>query len=156
MASEVAKPVENGIHPKLEQSFDAPAATKPSNSELLKLHRDGVPFVMPSKRGIDTTAPDFDPQDFLDLLAEDVMFIQHEKLREILEVQADVEYLRRVGLNGRTDVESFRKCVPIVSYGDLEADIMRVVNAQELQLGNPNLFPQQREHMSISCSYRPL
>jgi hypothetical protein len=89
---------------------------------------DGAPFVMPSRRGIDPFAPDFDPEAFVDLLGEHMMQIQHEVLREILELQADVEYLRRHGLNGRTDVESFRKCLPVVSYGDIEADIMKLVN----------------------------
>ena len=116
----------------LEQGFNAPAATKSdSNAELLQLHRDGIPFVLPMRRGIDVSAPGFDPDDFLDLLAEDFMYIQHAKLREILEVMADVEYLQRHGLNRRTDLESFRKCVPVVSYGDLEDDIMRLVNGEK-------------------------
>jgi hypothetical protein len=118
-----------GVRGELEQAYKAPAATK--SELLLQLHRDGVPFVQPSRRGIDPSAPGFDPEDFLDLLAEDVMCIQHAKLREILEVQADVEYLRRHGLDGRTDVESFRKCVPVVSYGDLEGDVTRLVNGDQ-------------------------
>lgn len=163
-AAEVAKSVENGVRFKLEQAYDAPAATKPTNSGLLKLHRDGVPFVFPSKRGIDPTAPEFDPEDFLNLLGEDVMFIQHEKLRQILELQADVEYLRRVGLNGSTDVGSFRKCVPVVSYSDLEADITRVVNGEKtpiftvdpitslnLRSADPPLL---LSHLDMSCFLR--
>ncbi|KAG0603026.1 hypothetical protein M758_10G060100 [Ceratodon purpureus] len=130
MAAHVA--TESSVKAELEQVYDGPAATKSdSNAEKLQLHRDGVHFVMPMRRGIDPTAPGFDPEDFLDLLAEDVMYIQHEKLREILEVQANVEYLQRHGLNGRTDVESFRKCVPVVSYGDLEDEIMRLVNGEK-------------------------
>lgn len=101
------------------------------NAGLLQLHREGVPFFMPAKRGIDPTAPGFDPEDFFDLVSEDVMCVQHAKLREILEVMGNVEYLQRHGLNGRTDVESFRKCVPVVSYGDLEDDIMRLVNGEK-------------------------
>lgn len=126
MASEPAETLELE-HGKAE----VPAtATKKLPTQLLQLHASGVPFVMPSKRGIDTTAPDFDTESFLDLLGEDVMYLQHTKLREILKLQANTEYLQRHGLNGRTDVESFRKSVPIVSYGDLEADILRLVRGE--------------------------
>jgi hypothetical protein len=52
-------------------------------------------------------APDFDPEEFLDLLGEDVMCISMKSSTiEVLELQADLEYLRRLGLNGRTDIES--------------------------------------------------
>jgi hypothetical protein len=49
----------------------------------------------------------FDPEEFLDKLCEEAMSIQREKLREILGRNAEVEYLQRPGLGGRTDVESF-------------------------------------------------
>ena len=52
------------------------------------------------------------------------MSIQQEKLREILGRNAEVEYLQRHGMGWRADVESFRQCVPVVSYGDVEEDIM--------------------------------
>lgn len=115
---------------------DAPAATRPrlDQGELLQLQRDGIPFIMPHRRGIDTTAPDFDFETYLDLVSEDVMLIQHEKLREILEVQGNVEYLQRHGLNGRTDAESFRKCLPVVTYADIQDDMMRLVNGEKTHI----------------------
>lgn len=105
-----------------------------NTAELLQLQRDGIPFIMPHRRGINTTAPDFDCEDYIDLVSEDVMLIQHEKLREILEVQGNVEYLQRHGLNGRTDAESFRKCLPVVTYADIEDDIMRLVNGEKTHI----------------------
>jgi hypothetical protein len=60
-----------------------------------------------SRRGINPTDPGFDPEEFLDKLCEEAMSIQREKLREILGRNAEVEYLQRHGLGGRTDVESF-------------------------------------------------
>jgi auxin responsive GH3 family protein len=89
--------------------------------------------VLPSRRAIDLAK---DPsglqaQELLEVLAEEGMNIQREKLREILIRNAGVEYLQRHGLGGRTDVESFRECVPVVSYEDLEADLMRVVNGDK-------------------------
>lgn len=102
-------------------------------SELLKLHNSSSsdPFVMPSQRGLVTAAPGFDHEAFLDMLAEDAMFLQREKLRQILARNADVEYLQRHGLGGRTDADSFRKCLPVVKYVDLEEDIMRIVNGEK-------------------------
>lgn len=51
----------------------------------------GAPFVMPSKRGMDTRAPEFDTEAFLDMPREEFMHIQREKLQEVLELQAGVK-----------------------------------------------------------------
>ena len=91
---------------------------------------DSDVLVMPSKRGIDMTDPQFDPEEFMDMLARESASIQRERLREILARNASVEYLQRHGLNGRTDVESFRRFVPVVTYEDLESDMMSLVNGK--------------------------
>ena len=91
---------------------------------------DSDVFVMPSNRGIDMTDPQFDPEEFMDMLTREFASIQREKLREILARNASVEYLQRHRLNGRTDVESFRRLVPVVTYEDLESDIMSLVNGK--------------------------
>ncbi len=85
-------------------------------------------FVMPSRRDTDFTAPDFDPDAFLDSVTADVGLIQRQKLHDILSRNANVEYLQRHGLNGRTDVASFKQCVPVINYQDVETDILRLVN----------------------------
>jgi len=97
-----------------------------SSSSSVEKEEDG--FVMPSRRDIDFTAPDFDPDAFLDLVAADVGLIQRQKLHDILSRNANVEYLQRHGLNGRTDVASFKQCVPVINYQDVETDILRLVN----------------------------
>jgi auxin responsive GH3 family protein len=99
---------------------------------------DGL-LVLPSRRGIDPEDPSFNPDEFLDTVCEQSMSIQREKLREILARNAEVEYLQRHGLAGRTDVESFRKCIPVVSYSDVEEDILKLVNGDEDQLKKPVL-----------------
>ena len=93
---------------------------------------DSDVFVMPSKRGIDMTDPQFDPEEFMDMLAQEFASIQREKLREIVARNASVEYLQRHGLKkGQTDdVKSFRRLVPVVTYEDLESDIMSLVNGK--------------------------
>jgi len=54
--------------------------------------------------------------------------IQNQVLRQILHQNADTEYLRRFGLNGATDRDTFKSKVPVVSYEDLRPDIERIAN----------------------------
>ncbi|XP_048327208.2 indole-3-acetic acid-amido synthetase GH3.6 [Ziziphus jujuba] len=54
--------------------------------------------------------------------------VQRKVLAEILGRSANVEYLTRHGLNGRTDRETFKKVIPIVTYEDLKPDIDRIAN----------------------------
>lgn len=94
-------PAENAARSEsLNKAGPSVASSKPHNcnaQELLRLHgQDGraQPFVMPSKRGINTS-DELGPEAFLDPLGEDAMYIQHELLREILKHPTmDVEYLR--------------------------------------------------------------
>ncbi len=105
------------------------------------IHERPPAFVMPSRRlGFiyDSTSADsgFDPDEFLDSVAEDLEVIQRLKLEEILTRNANVEYLQRHGLNGRTDVASFKQCLPVVTYSDLEPDILRLVNGDSTPIFN--------------------
>lgn len=61
-------------------------------------------------------------------ITKDVERIQRETLRKILEENASAEYLQNLGLNGRTDPESFKSCVPIVTHEDLEPYIERIID----------------------------
>jgi len=61
-------------------------------------------------------------------LTKDAENVQKETLKKILEVNASAEYLQSLGLNGRTDPESFKACVPLVTYKDLEPYINRIVD----------------------------
>ncbi|XP_020272218.1 jasmonic acid-amido synthetase JAR1-like [Asparagus officinalis] len=54
--------------------------------------------------------------------------VQRETLRKILEQNGEVEYLRNFDLNGRTDPESFKSCVPLVTHADLEPYFQRIVD----------------------------
>ncbi|KAK2406882.1 Jasmonoyl--L-amino acid synthetase jar6 [Trifolium repens] len=60
-------------------------------------------------------------------LTKDAENVQKETLKRILEENATAEYLQNLGLNGRTDPESFKACVPLVVYKDLEPYINRMV-----------------------------
>jgi len=61
-------------------------------------------------------------------LTKDAENVQKETLKKILEENASAEYLQNLGLNGRTDPESFKVCVPLVIYKDLETYIDRMVD----------------------------
>ncbi|KAF8413293.1 hypothetical protein HHK36_001271 [Tetracentron sinense] len=59
---------------------------------------------------------------------KDVGRVQKETLQKILEENGEAEYLQKLGLNGRTDVESFKACVPLVTHKDLDPYIQRVAD----------------------------
>ncbi|CAN6453258.1 unnamed protein product [Victoria cruziana] len=57
--------------------------------------------------------------------------VQERVLGEILSRNAHVEYLRRYGLDGRTDRESFKKLFPVIGYDDIQPDIHRIANGDK-------------------------
>ncbi|WVZ72850.1 hypothetical protein U9M48_021246 [Paspalum notatum var. saurae] len=61
-------------------------------------------------------------------LTRDAATVQRETLRRILDENAAVEYLQRLGLAGRTDPDAFRACVPLATHDDLEPYIRRVAD----------------------------
>ncbi|CAL5331780.1 unnamed protein product [Camellia sinensis] len=73
----------------------------------------------------------FDPEDIIEefeMLTKDAEKIQRETLQKILEENGRTEYLQKWGLNGRTDPESFKACVPLVTHKDLETYIHRIAD----------------------------
>ncbi|KAL8172519.1 hypothetical protein V2J09_024323 [Rumex salicifolius] len=65
--------------------------------------------------------------------------VQEEILKKILQDNKQAEYLRKLGLNGRTDPHSFKTCVPVVTHSDLETYIHRIVDGDSSSVltGNP-------------------
>ena len=66
-------------------------------------------------------------EDF-EVMTKDAGRIQEETLRKILKENEGTEYLKQWDLNGRTDVETFKACVPIVSHNDLNPYIQRIAD----------------------------
>ncbi|KAL3356109.1 hypothetical protein AABB24_016997 [Solanum stoloniferum] len=66
-------------------------------------------------------------EDF-EVLTKNAGRIQEETLEKILKENGGTEYLKQWGLNGRTDVKTFKACVPIVSHNDLEPYIQRIAD----------------------------
>ncbi|KAK1321517.1 putative indole-3-acetic acid-amido synthetase GH3.5 [Acorus calamus] len=64
-------------------------------------------------------------------LTKDAGRVQIETLRRILELNGEAEYLQSFGLGGRTDPESFKACVPLVTHSDLEPYIQRITDGEE-------------------------
>ncbi|XP_057481786.1 probable indole-3-acetic acid-amido synthetase GH3.1 [Actinidia eriantha] len=54
--------------------------------------------------------------------------VQERVLGEILSRNAETEYLRRYGLGGGTDRNTFKARVPVVTYEDLQPEIQRIAN----------------------------
>ncbi|XXG82197.1 hypothetical protein AAC387_Pa10g0196 [Persea americana] len=57
--------------------------------------------------------------------------VQIETLRRILEENGEAEYLQRLGLNGSTDPEKFKSCVPLSTHKDLEPYIQRIADGDD-------------------------
>ncbi|XP_020272199.1 jasmonic acid-amido synthetase JAR1-like [Asparagus officinalis] len=57
--------------------------------------------------------------------------VQRETLQKILEQNGQAEYLQASGLRGRTDPESFKACIPLVTHEDLEPYLQRIVDGDD-------------------------
>ncbi|XP_030489143.2 jasmonoyl--L-amino acid synthetase JAR4 [Cannabis sativa] len=68
--------------------------------------------------------------DEFEALTADAERVQRETLKQILEENESAEYLQNSGLNGRTDPESYKSCVPIVTHKELEPYIMRIADGE--------------------------
>ncbi|KAK4266955.1 hypothetical protein QN277_023811 [Acacia crassicarpa] len=77
--------------------------------------------------------------DEFEALTKDAERVQRETLRKILEDNASAEYLQNLGLNGRTDPESFKAHVPLVTHKELEPYIVRIIegDASSILTGKP-------------------
>jgi auxin responsive GH3 family protein len=65
---------------------------------------------------------------FIEEMTKNTDSVQQKVLAEILTQNAETEYLKRFGLNGATDRETFKSNVPVVTYEDLQPDIQRIAN----------------------------
>lgn len=80
-------------------------------------------------------------------ITRDAERVQKEVLKKILEENGSAEYLQSSGLNGRTDPESFKACVPLVTHKDLEPYIERIVNGDS----SPILTGKPITTISLRC-----
>ncbi|KAI4328885.1 hypothetical protein L6164_021206 [Bauhinia variegata] len=84
--------------------------------------------------------------DDFEAITKDAERVQKETLRKILEDNASAEYLQNLGLNGRTDPESFKACVPLVTHKELEPYIRRMADGDS----SPILTGKPITGMSLS------
>ncbi|KAK4418545.1 Jasmonoyl--L-amino acid synthetase JAR4 [Sesamum alatum] len=63
-------------------------------------------------------------------LTRDSGRVQRDTLKKILEENGETEYLQRWGLNGRTDPDSFKACVPLATHKDLEPYIQCIADGR--------------------------
>lgn len=64
--------------------------------------------------------------EFIEEVTKNADEIQKRVLAEILDRNANVEYLKRHGLNRHFDRNSFKKIMPVVTYEDILPDINRI------------------------------
>ena len=61
-------------------------------------------------------------------LTKDAKRVQTETLKKILKENGEAEYLKKWGLDGRIDPESYTCCVPLVTHKDLEPLIQQIAD----------------------------
>ncbi|XP_075506566.1 indole-3-acetic acid-amido synthetase GH3.6-like [Primulina tabacum] len=66
--------------------------------------------------------------EFIEEATKNADEIQRKVLAEILSRNAHVEYMKRHGLNGRIDRETFKRIMPVITYEDILPDINRIAN----------------------------
>ncbi|XP_020272224.1 jasmonic acid-amido synthetase JAR1-like [Asparagus officinalis] len=64
-------------------------------------------------------------------MTNNATIVQKETLQKILEQNGQVEYLQASGLRGRTDPESLKACIPLVTHEDLEPYLQRIVDGDD-------------------------
>ncbi|KAI5325256.1 PREDICTED: indole-3-acetic [Prunus dulcis] len=65
---------------------------------------------------------------FIEETTRNTDYVQERVLSEILGRNAETEYLKRFGLGGATDRDTFKSKVPVVTYEDLQPEIQRIAN----------------------------
>ncbi|KAM0072253.1 putative GH3 family protein [Helianthus debilis subsp. tardiflorus] len=73
----------------------------------------------------------FDPEEVIaefEALTKDAKRVQVETLKKILKENSEAEYLKKWGLDGKTDPESYCSCVPLVTHKDLEPLIQQIAD----------------------------
>ncbi|KAL6535757.1 hypothetical protein OROHE_012601 [Orobanche hederae] len=69
--------------------------------------------------------------EFIEDVTRNADEVQKRVLAEILSRNAHVEYLKRHGLEGLTDIETFKKIIPVVTYEDILPDISRIASGDK-------------------------
>lgn len=72
--------------------------------------------------------------EFIEDATSNVDEVQKKILEEILSRNAHVEYLQSHGLNGRTDRETFKKTMPVITYEVIQPYVDRIANGDTSQI----------------------
>ncbi|KAK8483744.1 hypothetical protein V6N13_129270 [Hibiscus sabdariffa] len=65
---------------------------------------------------------------FIEDMTSNADEVQKTVLEEILSSNAHVEYLKKHGLDGRTDRDSFKNTMPVITYEDIQPYVERIAN----------------------------
>ncbi|KAI5083972.1 hypothetical protein GOP47_0000141 [Adiantum capillus-veneris] len=69
--------------------------------------------------------------DFIDSVTRNADAVQGDVLSAVLARNSNTEYLRRLGLSGCTNRQTFKRVAPLVTYEDLQPDIQRIANGDK-------------------------
>uniref|UniRef100_A0A0E0HFF0 Uncharacterized protein n=1 Tax=Oryza nivara TaxID=4536 RepID=A0A0E0HFF0_ORYNI len=92
---------------------------------------------------------DAEKLEFIEEMTRGFYAVQEQVLAAILARKNGTEYLRRHGMEGRTDREVFKARVPIVTYEDLRPEIERTANGDRSNIISSHPIT---EFLTRSCS----
>ncbi|GAB4838840.1 hypothetical protein Ancab_028382 [Ancistrocladus abbreviatus] len=87
-----------------------------------------VDSVLSSPLGPAACEKDAKALEFIEKMTRNADSVQRGVLREILNRNAETEYLRRFKLGGATDRKTFKAKIPMVTYEKLQPEIQRIAN----------------------------
>ncbi|XP_050209472.1 probable indole-3-acetic acid-amido synthetase GH3.1 [Mercurialis annua] len=68
---------------------------------------------------------------FIEEMTKKAGLVQENVLAEILELNKNVEYLKRFNLDGAMDLQTFKSKIPVVNYEDIRPDIRRIADGDQ-------------------------
>ncbi|XP_056161200.1 probable indole-3-acetic acid-amido synthetase GH3.1 [Syzygium oleosum] len=77
---------------------------------------------------------DVEALEFIEEMTRNCDSVQERVLGEILSGNSDTEYLQRFQLGGKTDRDTFKAKVPVVTYEDLKPEIQRIANGDRSKI----------------------
>lgn len=87
-----------------------------------------VDSVLSSPLGPPAREKDAKALQFIEDMTRNADAVQERVLAEILSRNAETEYLKRYGLGGATDRDTFKSRLPVITYEDLQPEIQRIAN----------------------------
>lgn len=120
----------NPLH-SLQVHFLPPSSQNSLHSlskSFLPLSRMAFDSIFSSPLGPPACEKDAKALQFIEEMTQNADAVQQNVLAEILNQNAQTEYLKRFNLDGIMDRDTFKSVIPMITYEDLQPLIQRIAN----------------------------